>query len=1035
MIFIFPVQTSCTKRPYICTVEPKYCLTMAERKELPASIYSKLPVLTGGYKYYKLGDLVMDLHDRGDMWWNVLPDLNSCKYIRHNHLYGDYKLCFINDTIIGLAPAHKDLKSVYENGDFASFLGGKMRVGTLATGKGGTFNGHNDEGDNIRTIWIDKNVHHFMVLRNGAAISEYILRELLSDYVAEQANRICAFRKLDYIPSRDFYQLKIAVPSIDRQDEVILQDSDMHSGRRMTYAEGMRLIYDAMADLRKENVLEDNNAILFIITAYIQGWLENVYESGSIVQPLNNLNERLKNDEYFSTIGLGKVFSSIIAAYSGKELALSSLFSTFITNFQREWWDKYWATAFDDILKKNATVSGHFHGEYLQPKELTQLANAICGERKYESVYNPFAGTGSYCNLIDNNGQYLGQEIDEYVHCLGVLRMFSVGLNPESMVLADSCVEWGQGKKAFDLIVGFPPMGMKIPVPDSLGIEWKAQSISMNDFFICKGAYSLNPGGQLIGISTLGFLNSEGPTGILRRKLVDEGRINTIIQLPAGLLYGTGVSICMVIINDDTLKTDSIRLIDASSFSKKDGRLNVLQVDELMQSIAADDNPYVTTVSTQILKKNDYKLIPSQYLSKDEKELINIPDGFKVVSLKEIVSIIPGQKTISGEARLIRGGDLIANGDIEYTTYGNLIPEPLNGKNLKRIDKDAILLQKVRNLKPTLFRFQEDLEIYLSSNVIAVEPTDAVDPYYLVSELREEYVVAQIDKIVMGMTIPTLTVNDILNLKIVLPPTGLQHSAFLNAQRLEREKKQKEFKVDEYIQRERERINEMMSVRRHRINPIISGLKSNVIMLQEELYPLEIANLELSDGYTVKDALDNMSENLVQLKKLSDDITIETNIGVKESIDLIAFLKEYSFTPTMPDRHFTVDYIVPDNVGVFQSIEFNTFNLREVLDEIIHNAEKHFIPGEKNGKVMLIPRCEGSIISLLICNNGMPVPDDFDEERSFLINYHKDENGTGLGLARVDQICTAFDADIHWENDKENAMAVGLRITFKLSRE
>ena len=75
------------------------------------------------------------------------------------------------------------------------------------------------------------------------------------------------------------------------------------------------------------------------------------------------------------------------------------------------------------------------------------------------------------------------------------------------------------------------------------------------------------------------------------------------------------------------------------------------------------------------------------------------------------------------------------------------------------------------------------------------------------------------------------------------------------------------------------------------------------------------------------------------------------------------------------------------------------------------------------------------LISLLICNNGTPVPADFDEERSFVAGYHKDDDGTGLGLSRVRQLCDEFGAKIRWENETNSAMPVGLRITFSIGKD
>ena len=224
-----------------------------------------------------------------------------------------------------------------------------------------------------------------------------------------------------------------------------------------------------------------------------------------------------------------------------------------------------------------------------------------------------------------------------------------------------------------------------------------------------------------------------------------------------------------------------------------------------------------------------------------------------------------------------------------------------------------------------------------------------------------------------GTTIPHLNNSELLSIRVIIPiERHLQHQAFLNTQRINEEQRFKELKLDGYIKRERGRLGEMMSIRRHRINPYISGLRSNVTMLLDELFAsgkLE-ANSELSSDYTVKDALENMEENLVQLKNLFDAFTVDTSVGIVESVDLVSFLKKYSFTRTMPDRQFDLDKSLLDTLEVYPRVAFNHGNLTEVLDEIIHNAEKHFSPNTPGFRVMFVPRFDGKNISLLVCNNG-----------------------------------------------------------------
>lgn len=721
---------------------------------------------------------------------------------------------------------------------------------------------------------------------------------------------------------------------------------------------------------------------------------------------------------------------------SGETLAVCGvLFSLY--NIEDSWFEEYYSALFDELLPR--IFAGDFmdSGEFSTPEELIQLIQRLSEGLNARSIYNPFAGTCSFASVATNGATYFGQEINERIATLGVLRMYAHGQNPNSVVREDSALHWNPDNRRFDLIVSFPPLGMRVPTMGEMMIDKKAQSVSIQDFFIIKGCQSLNRGGKLIGILSNSFLFSGGFSSSLRKHLVDEGRIETIIQLPVGLLRYTGAALCIVIINDGSQKNDSVRFIDASSFFKKEGRRNHLQVEPILHALESTDTNVSAKVSYDEIRTNDYKLVPSAYVEGEERKELVIPEGFEAVQLKDIVSGYRAVISTSETARIVRGRDLLFEHDGIGTGFDNLQPEPLEGKRFSRLDRDVILVQKVRFLKPTLFFYRDGVEVVVSSNVVPLIPNEGIDPYYLVSELRKEYVASQVDRMIPGASIPSLKIGDILSLKILLPiDRSLQRSAYLSGERLARESQLKASQLDERIRRERERIKEMMKIRRHRIKPYISGLKDCVSMMLEKLYDGNIDGaLELSEGYNLQLALEDMQTNLGDLETLFALFTADTNIGEAESIDLVAFLKRYTFNQTIPGRHFELKKDFSEFKGVLPKILFNKDNLKEVLDEIIHNAEKHLILDNKESKVVLIPRVEGTAISLLICNNGNPVPLDFDEERSFVAGYHKDEDGTGLGLSRVRQLCDEFGAKIRWENEVNSAMPVGLRITFSIGKD
>lgn len=803
----------------------------------------------------------------------------------------------------------------------------------------------------------------------------------------------------------------------------------------MTYDEGLKILYTVMSKLR--DYVDDNNAILYLATAYRQGWFEDrncILHGSPTTHPFRCLQMRLSNDDTLQAMGLKEPLSVICSTLPNEDFFFHSIYHPF-EEIDSNWWQTFWLPVFNDILAKNTAFTGKYVGEFLEPTEITQLIIRLCDGQQFSSVYNPFAGTGSFCSLIAKGGSYFGQEINSQIRSLGVLRMLANGLAPDCLVQEDTCENWAGGQSSFDLIVSFPP-GMRYRVTPEMGIQWPTPNIPLSNYFLVKGSDSLNPGGKLFAIMSVDFLSKIGPSGSLRKRLVREGRIETVIQLPTGILYGSGLTACIVVLSDKTQDNNEILFVNASSFVKREGRMNVLQVDDLMKSITTADPRYAAMVQREIVLANDCVLFPYQYLAKSREQEFSVPEGFEEVPLKELVSIYQPVATPHTRARIVRGKDLSATGEIKPSTFESLPTESLEGKRYGRMDRDAILILKIRHLKPTLFEYKKDLKVLLSSNMMALVPKDGVDPSYLVSELRKDYISAQIDRLAIGAYIPTLRINDILTLKVFMPINrSLQHSAFLNAQRLEKEQQLKSVQFDEYIKRERGRIDAMMSIRRHRINPYISGLQNNVSMLLDELFANEklTASSEISPNYTVQDALENMEENLVELKNLFDAFTVDTNVGIAESIDLAVFLKQYNYTRKMPDRRFSLEKYLFEKSEHYPNVVFNSANLTEVLDEIIHNAEKHFLPNTPDCSVWLRLRPNGKNMQLQILNNGEPVPADFDEEKSFNSFYHRDENGTGQGLFRVRQLCDEFGATIVWENDPDSIMATGLCITFKTS--
>lgn len=173
-----------------------------------------LPVLKEGFEYLFLRELVGDLVN-----YNLIQVVNEVndylgprpiKYIRISSLYDNYMSCHIDFDKISETLPPQTIYEGYASGGYAAFLNGKIKVGQVL--------------NNSKSVLFDAKIAHFAIKSDERIRMEYLLRELTSDYVLEQAKHFSFGSARQEMRSSDFYKLKIAVPSIEIQDEILKQD-------------------------------------------------------------------------------------------------------------------------------------------------------------------------------------------------------------------------------------------------------------------------------------------------------------------------------------------------------------------------------------------------------------------------------------------------------------------------------------------------------------------------------------------------------------------------------------------------------------------------------------------------------------------------------------------------------------------------------------------------------------------------------------------------------------------------------------------
>lgn len=120
----------------------------------------------------------------------------------------------------------------------------------------------------------------------------------------------------------------------------------------------------------------------------------------------------------------------------------------------------------------------------------------------------------------------------------------------------------------------------------------------------------------------------------IRQKIVDEGKLEAVIQLPSNLFYHTRLATVLMVFREGQ-KVDTVHFIDASEVGQKFKTMTLLTSEaigkiQLMycvpDSLDLEDKDKIQMVSKEQIKKTDYNLNPLAYFVKHSPQSINSDD-------------------------------------------------------------------------------------------------------------------------------------------------------------------------------------------------------------------------------------------------------------------------------------------------------------------------------------------------------------------------------------------------------------------------
>ncbi|MEK4713574.1 type I restriction-modification system subunit M [Sporosarcina sp. FSL K6-5500] len=320
--------------------------------------------------------------------------------------------------------------------------------------------------------------------------------------------------------------------------------------------------------------------------------------------------------------------------------------------------------AYEFLISQFASEAGKKAGEFYTPHEVSVMVARIAAigqeDKKLFSVYDPTMGSGSLMLNIRNyinhpeSVKYHGQELNTTTYNLAKMNLILHGVDKEDMRLSNGDTlnkDWPTDEPyTFDSVLMNPPYSAKWSSDDTFLDDSRFNRYgrlapkSKADFaFLLHGLYHLKDSGTMAIVLPHGVLFRGASEGVIRKKLLEDGSIDTVIGMPANLFYGTSIPTTVIILKKNRTTRD-VLFIDASNEfikGKNQNKLSEENIDKVVETYSKRESVegYAHVATFDEIKENEFNLNIPRYVDTFEEE-----DPIDMASISSTIKDIRKEK-------------------------------------------------------------------------------------------------------------------------------------------------------------------------------------------------------------------------------------------------------------------------------------------------------------------------------------------------------------------------------------------------------
>jgi type I restriction enzyme M protein len=479
-------------------------------------------------------------------------------------------------------------------------------------------------------------------------------------------------------------------------------------------------------------------------------------------------------------------------------------------------------------------------GQFRTPRHIIDFLVAIVNPTKNDTILDPACGTAGFLisafkhikeqnkkgltpderkKLIQN---FIGYDISPDMVRLSLVNLYLHGFSDPHIYEYDTLSSEERWNESFDVILANPPfMSPKggIRPHKKFSIDSNRSEVLFVDYI----AEHLNPKGKAGIIVPEGIIFQSGTAYKDLRKMLVENYLYAVVSLPAGVFNPySGVKTSILLMDKEVAKKRNEILFikidnDGYNLGAQRGAVKGSQLEEAIKLIhefvsireLKDSSIANVAPKTKIVKNGDYNLSWERYASIEE-----INSEYELVPLSELTTLITKGTTPTSIGysfeeigiNFIKIESVAEDGTFLKGKFGYISKECHAKLNRSQLQENDVLFSIAGAFGRSAVVTKEILPANTNQALAIIRPNERLLPKYLRAVLKSEHVLNLIQTLKVGVAQYNLSLKQINELQIPLPPISTQEKIVVEIEGHQNEIENLKQNIEENEQRIKDRI-------------------------------------------------------------------------------------------------------------------------------------------------------------------------------------------------------------------------------------